>query len=44
MAKAAERLGQVYPEDREVVLVAELTCLVTTLALNRIRNPSHPRS
>jgi hypothetical protein len=43
MAKAAERLGQVYPEDREAAVVAELASLVTTLALNRIRGGSSPR-
>jgi hypothetical protein len=43
MARVAERLGQVYPEDREAVVVAELTCLVTTLALNRLRDISYPR-
>lgn len=41
LAELADQLGQVYPEDREDHAVVELTCLVTTLALNYVRHKSY---
>jgi hypothetical protein len=41
LAGEADRLGQVYPIDREADAIAELTCLVATLALNHVRHGSY---
>ncbi|WP_435019515.1 putative zinc-binding metallopeptidase [Tundrisphaera sp. TA3] len=36
LAERAERLGQVYPADREPAAIVAVTSLVTTLALNHV--------
>ncbi len=36
LADRADRLGQVYPVDREVTAVVAVTTLVTTLAMNQV--------
>jgi hypothetical protein len=41
LADQADRLDQVYPIDREADAIAELTCLVATLALNHVRHGSY---
>jgi hypothetical protein len=43
LADRADRLGQVYPAEREALAVVALTTLVTVLAMNQVQRGSyHP--